>query len=102
MESFMVILISAMVGGVFFLLGWLMNAKTGHNKIASAKEMAKRILDDAAKEADTVKREKLLEVKDEWYSKKKEFDGDVQSKRSKLVAQEKALDVREENIDRKV
>ena len=102
MESFMVVLISVIVGGVCFLLGWVINGKTGHNKIASAKEMAKRILEDAAKEADTVKREKLLEVKDEWYSKKKEFDGDIQSKRSKLLAQEKALDIREENIDRKV
>ena len=41
-------------------------------------------------------------MKDEWYSKKKDFDADVQSKRNKLQAQEKALEVREENIDRKV
>ena len=60
------------------------------------------ILADAEKEADTLKREKLLEVKDEWYQKKKDFDNDVQSKRNKLQAQEKGLEVREENIDRKV
>lgn len=88
--------------GVSFFVGWYLNAKSGQNRIASAKEMAKKVLEDAAKEADTAKREKLLEVKDEWYSKKKEFDTDVQNKRNKLQAQEKALEAREENIDRKV
>lgn len=102
MGSFMIVLISLIAVGAFFALGWFVHSKTGQNKITTAKETAKKILEDAAKEADTLKREKLLEVKDEWYSKKKEFDGDIQSKRSKLLAQEKALDVREENIDRKV
>ncbi len=88
--------------GISFFVGWYLNSKSGQNKIASAKELAKKVLADAEKEAETLKREKLLEVKDEWYSKKKEFDSDVQSKRNKLQAQEKALEIREENIDRKV
>ena len=88
--------------GFSFLAGWYLSHRSGQNKIASAKEQAKKILADGEKEAETLKREKLLEVKDEWYSKKKEFDNDVQSKRNKLQAQEKALEVREENIDRKV
>jgi ribonuclease Y len=88
--------------GASFFVGWYLNAKSGQSKIASAKELAKKVLADAEKEAETLKREKLLEAKDEWYQKKKEFDGDVQSKRSKLQAQEKAIEVREENFDRKV
>jgi ribonuclease Y len=102
MEAYILIPIVLVCGGISFFLGWYLNARSGQSKIASAKEMAKKILVDAEKEADTLKREKLLEVKDEWYSKKKEFDSDVQSKRSKLSAQEKALEAREENIDRKV
>jgi len=88
--------------GASFFIGWYLNAKSGQSKIASAKEQAKKVLTDAEKEAETLKREKLLEVKDEWYQKKKDFDSDIQSKRTKLQAQEKAIDVREENIDRKV
>jgi ribonuclease Y len=88
--------------GISFFMGWYLNAKSGQSKILSAKESAKKILADAEKEGETLKREKLLEVKDEWYSKKKEFDNDVQVKRNKLQAQEKALQTREENIDRKV
>ncbi len=88
--------------GLSFFIGWYLNAKSGESKIGSANERAKKMLADAEKEGETLKREKLLEVKDEWYSKKKEFDNDVQVKRNKLAAQEKALQLREENIDRKV
>lgn len=88
--------------GVTFALGWLFSARIGRSKIASAREEAKKIVEDAGKEAETLKREKLLEVKDEWYKKKKEFDLDVQTRRTKLQSEEKALDTREEHIDRKV
>jgi len=94
-----ILLVAAVLG---FSIGWAVTKRMSRTRIATAKDAAKKLLDDAAKEADTLKREKLLEVKDEWYQKKKEFDSDVQSKKSKLSAQEKALDVREENIDRKV
>ena len=102
MELYLIILIVLVCSGLGALIGWYLNAKSGEKKVASAKEMARKILADAEKESETLKREKLLEVKDEWYSKKKEFDSEVQSKRSKLGAQEKALEGREENIDRKV
>jgi len=98
----LIISVAVVCGGLSFLVGWFLNAKSGQNRIASAKEVAKKVMSDAEKEAETLKREKLLEVKDEWYNKKKEFDSDVQSKRNKFQAQEKALETREENIDRKV
>jgi len=102
MQSEIVVPIVLLSCGIAFALGWFLNVRSGHNKIATAKEAARKVIADAEKEADTLKREKLLEVKDEWYQKKKEFDSDVQSKRSKLQAQEKAIELREENIDRKV
>ena len=96
------ILIAAVLLAAGVAVGWILSARSGQNKISSARDAARKIIEDAGKESDTLKREKLLEVKDEWYQKKKEFDADVQSKRSKLQAQEKALEIREENIDRKV
>ncbi|MDL1893806.1 DUF3552 domain-containing protein, partial [Sphingobacteriales bacterium CHB3] len=102
MDIYILVPLVLLACGISFFIGWFLNQKSGENKVATATDQAKKIILDAEKEAETLKREKLLEVKDEWYSKKKEFDADVQSKRSKLQAQEKALDSREENIDRKV
>ena len=83
---------------VFFYLGWLINSKIGKKSIVSAEERAKQVLADAQKEANNIKREKLLEVKDEWYKKKIEFDTEVNQKRQKIGNIEKQLTVREENI----
>jgi ribonucrease Y len=102
MDIYIIVPLVLLACGIAFFIGWFLNAKSGQSRIASAQDRATKIITDAEKEAETLKREKLLEVKDEWYSKKKEFDSDVQSKRTKLQAQEKALDTREENIDRKV
>jgi len=86
---------------VFFYLGWLMNSKIGKKSISTAEEQAKKILEDADKDSKNIKREKLLEVKDEWYKKKTEFDKEVQQKRQKIGALEKQIQLREENSEKK-
>jgi ribonuclease Y len=86
---------------IFFYLGWLINSKIGKKSIVSSEERAKQIISDAQKEANNIKREKLLEVKDEWYKKKIEFDTEVNQKRQKIGTIEKQLTVREENIEKK-
>ena len=86
---------------VFFYLGWMFNSKVGKRSISSAEERVKQILNDAQKEANNLKREKLLEVKDGWYRKKSEFDAEVQQKRQKLLNLEKQLAAREENTEKK-
>jgi ribonuclease Y len=79
----------------------MLNSKVGKKSIASADERAKQIIDDAQKESNNLKREKLLEVKDEWYRKKTEFDNEVQQKRQKLGNLEKQLVAREESTEKK-
>ena len=86
---------------VFFYLGWMFNSKLGKKSIISSEERAKQIIEDGQKEANNLKREKLLEVKDEWYKKKSEFDTEVQQKRQKISNLEKQLTAREENTERK-
>ncbi len=86
---------------VFFYLGWMMNSRIGKKSITNAEEQARKILDDADKDAKNIKREKLLEVKDEWYKKKTEFDKEVQQKRQKVSALEKQIQIREENSEKK-
>ena len=102
MEAYILVSVLLVCCGIGVALGWQISSRAAHGKMVAAKDQAKKILGEAERDADALKREKLIEVKDEWYSKKKEFDGDIQSKRNKFQAQEKQLDIREENIDRKV
>ncbi|MDP3682810.1 MAG: Rnase Y domain-containing protein, partial [Ignavibacteria bacterium] len=94
----MVVLLVAL----FFYLGWKVNSKLGKRSIVAGEERVKVIIADAEKEANNIKREKLLEVKDEWYKKKIEFDTEVNQKRQKLQTIEKQLSGREDNIDKKL
>jgi ribonuclease Y len=86
---------------IFYYLGWMMNSRIGKKSIITAEEQAKKILEDADKEAKNLKREKLLEVKDEWYKKKTEFDKEVQQKKQKIGSLEKQIQLREENSEKK-
>jgi ribonuclease Y len=86
---------------IAFILGWIINSKIGKNTVANADEKAKQILENAEKESNNLKKEKILEVKDEWYKKKQEFDNESNTKKQKLATLETKLENREENLDRK-
>ncbi|MCJ7552550.1 MAG: Rnase Y domain-containing protein, partial [Ignavibacteriaceae bacterium] len=101
MELVVIIPIVLVLMVLFFYLGWWFNSRVGKKSIVSAEERATLIIQDAQKEASNLKREKLLEVKDEWYRKKVEFDTEVNQKRQKLSNLEKQIQAREENSERK-
>ena len=86
---------------LFFFLGWYLNTKIGKKSLSASEEKAKQIVNDAQKESQNLKREKLLEVKDEWYKKKLEFDNEINQKKQKYSSIEKQLTAREENIEKK-
>jgi ribonucrease Y len=101
MDTILLISMVIILVALFFYLGWMFNSKLGKKSIASAEEKSKQIIADAQKEAVNLKREKLLEVKDEWYKKKVEFDNEVNVKKQKIGNIEKQLVTREENIEKK-
>lgn len=101
METIYLIPIAIISLAVFFFLGWIINSKVGKNNLAAAKKETEKIVDEATKEAKAIKREKLLEVKDEWLKKKQEYDNEVSQKRGKLQKYEKQLSQREDGIERK-
>jgi len=102
MPDMFVVISIVLIAGLAFYAGWHLNARTGQNKIASAEERARKLIEEAEKEANALKREKMLEAKDEWYKKKREFEAEANAKRNKLQLYEKQLNAREENIERKV
>ncbi len=91
-----------MVGFFTFIFGWLASKKIGQSKIANADKIAEKTIADAEKEAETLKKEKLLEVKDEWIQLKQNFEKETKSRRNELIKMEKQLTNREINMDRKV
>lgn len=75
--------------------------KGKHKKlIEDAEKDAVRILDEARKEGEAIKRDKILEAKEKFLQKKAEFEEIVNNKNRKLDNREKGLRDREKNISR--
>lgn len=101
LDLLMVIIITVVTAVIAFILGWVINSKIGKNNVVIAKDKAQKLIEDAEKEAKHLKREKLLEVKDEWLKKKQEFDVEINAKKQKLQNFEKQLESREESLEKK-
>lgn len=71
------------------------------NKINSAEEISRRMIEEANLIAETKKKEALLEAKDEIFKLKQEIEDDDKERRLELKRSEKRLQVKEENLDRK-
>ena len=70
-------------------------------KIGTAEEKARNIIDEALKTAETKKREALLEAKEENLKVKNEQDREYRERRAELQKYEKRVLSKEESVDRK-
>ncbi|MCQ2431663.1 MAG: ribonuclease Y [Clostridia bacterium] len=102
--------ITALIAGILFLaLGLFVGDKRGYNRrkkdgeaaIGSAEEEAKRILDEAAKDAEAKKKEALIEAKEEILSAKNESEREIKERRAEISRIERKNAQREEALERK-
>ncbi|MCQ2499896.1 MAG: ribonuclease Y [Lachnospiraceae bacterium] len=70
-------------------------------KVGTAEEKARNIIDEALKTAETKKREALLEAKEENLRAKNEQDKEYRERRSELQKYEKRVLSKEESVDHK-
>ena len=71
------------------------------SKVTGAKFTAEQIVEEAKREADALKKEALLEAKDETHKLRIEAESEIRERRAELQKQESRLLQREENHDRK-
>ncbi|MGN0528818.1 MAG: ribonuclease Y [Eubacterium sp.] len=94
--------IAAIVFGVIgFVLGIEHRRKTSEKEIGSATQEATRIINNALSEAETTKKARLVEAKDEIHKLRTEADRDIRERRNEVQKQEKRLNQREEYLDKK-
>ncbi len=101
MEPITIIIIALVTGFVTFIVGWMMSKYVGQGKVANAEKLAEKIVSEAEKEARALKKEKILEAKDEALRYKQQVDNETKNRRSELNKLENKLSSRERNLDRK-
>ncbi len=96
------------IGLLFFIsmvclyVGYLIRKHLAESKIINADALATKILEEAEREAETKRREALLEAKDTLYQSKAEFEKETKDRQLEIQKQEKRLLSKEENIDRRL
>lgn len=98
----LLIIIATIVLLLGVLVGYLMRKYLAEAKIVSAEEAAKRIFEEAQKEAEAKKREVILEAKDEIYQVRSEAERENRERRSEIQRLERRLLQKEEALDRKL
>nr|WP_275891429.1 ribonuclease Y [Ruminococcus sp. OA3] len=75
--------------------------KQDAEKVGTAEEKARSIIDEALKTAETKKREALLEAKEESLRTRNELEKETKERRAELQKYEKRVLSKEESVDRK-
>jgi ribonucrease Y len=96
--SIVLIVVAALVG---LAAGFLIRKYVAEARIASAEQEAQKILQDAERQADTLKKEARVEVKDELHKLRLESENELKERRGELLQIEKRLLQREETLDEK-
>ncbi|AFV11381.1 2',3'-cyclic-nucleotide 2'-phosphodiesterase CvfA [Thermacetogenium phaeum DSM 12270] len=97
---YVVLAVIALLIGV--LCGYLLRKYLAEARIASAEEAARRIIEEAQKEADAKKREAILEAKEEIHQMRTDAERENRERRNEIQRQERRLLQKEEALDRKL
>lgn len=93
------IILSVAFAILAFFIGYLYRKKIGESKISSAEELSARIINDANRDAESLKKEALISAKDEISKRKIESEKEIGEKNAELATKEGHLLKKEESLD---
>jgi ribonuclease Y len=101
MSTTLAILGALVALGVGLALGYFVRLRQAQSRLHSVETLSQKLMEDARREADTLKKESLLQAKDQIYQMKLEFEAETKERRSELNLIEKRLTQKEELLDKK-
>lgn len=87
---------------VGLLIGYLLRKNVGESKIGSAEQKAQNLILDAENAAENIKKEKILEAKEETHRLKSDLENEIRDRRKEVEKSERRILQREENIEKKL
>jgi ribonuclease Y len=102
MDSILIIIGTVLFSVITFYLGWILSTKLGQGKVANAERLAEKIVSEAEKESESIKKQKLIEAKDEWYNLKQKFEKESQTQRQDIDKQRRQLERNELELNKRL
>lgn len=101
MTIILILLVAIIVAIVMFFAGKSMADKKHQAEMIQANRTADAIIEEGRQQASTLKKEALLEAKEENQKYRESIESELKERRFELKNQEQRLTQREENLDRK-
>jgi len=92
--SILLIVIGLIIGGIIVFIINVVREKNSSNK-------ANKLIENARKEAEKIKRDNILEIKEESYKLKQETDKEIKEKKKEINDLNDKLLTREQNLDKR-
>ena len=102
MQTALIIVATFLVSAVIFIpVGVLIRKKIAESKIHSAEAEAKKLIDDVKIEAENLRKQQLIEAKEEVLKIRNDLDQEIKERRGDVQAQERRLIQKEENLEKR-
>lgn len=95
----LLMIVAVLVGAV---AGYVLKQVFTDKKVRASESLAARIVDESKKEAETIKKEAMLQVKENLLKMKADFDQETKQVKNDLEAFERRIRNKEENLDKRV
>lgn len=93
--------ISCIITLLIVLLVVFIKRKLSESKVLNAEEEAKKIINQAQKDAESTKKETVLEAKEEVHKLRTEYDKESRERRNEIQRLERRVNQREEALDKR-
>ncbi len=97
---YVLVILAVMVSGM--IIGYVLKNIISAKKMKASESLASRIVEEAKKEAETIKKEAIIQAKENLLKIKGDFDRETKDRRSDLDALEKRIRSKEENLDKRL
>jgi ribonuclease Y len=101
-DSNLILLIVFGTSLVGVLLGYGLSRILGRKKLHSSESLAQRIIAEAKKDAETIKKEAVLQAKENLLKTKTEFEKDSRDRKVEIENWEKRIRSKEESLDKRM
>jgi ribonucrease Y len=87
---------------LMFLFGWYFSTKIGQGKVANAEKLASKIIEESEREAESLKNQKLLEVKEEGLRLRQNIEKETRIQRQEIDKLKRKSESKEIELDRRL
>jgi ribonuclease Y len=98
----MAVAVVILIGIVLFAAGFAVRMLLGKKQLSNAELKSKQLLDEAARQAEAVRKQAQIDAKELQHTIRQEFEEQTKVRQQELGQQEKRLHQREEMLDRKL